>query len=319
MIISKCPVRVSLAGGSTDLDLFLQKYGRGTVISFSANIYNYITLKSDRMGLNGLEKKYVIDYMKREVTDTIGDIKNDVARIALSYFNIDPTTVWFTSDIYASGSGLASSTSYLIALINAIQTSLGLNMTKRELCQLSHILEKQFNPLTGYQDPYSCGTGGFNRFDFNNSGIVRIENLNANIFNNFDAYLIHTGQARSSTDVLKTIDPDKCVKLLDTAEQMHCCILNGDSRGVLELIKEGWLIKKSTGKIAEDKRVIDLDEILENDENILAHRLLGAGNGGYFLAFTNKNSKIDRLQDKTGHQMVKIDVCHAGPTCMQVR
>jgi D-glycero-alpha-D-manno-heptose-7-phosphate kinase len=319
MIVSKCPVRISLAGGSTDLDAFLSKYGKGTVISFSANIYNFITIKSDRMGLNGLEKKYVIDYMKREVTDSIEDIKNDVARIALRHFNIDPTTVWFTSDIYASGSGLASSTSYLIALINAIQTSLKLDMTRRELCRLAHKLEKEFNPLTGYQDPYSCGTGGFNRFDFTNDGIVTIENLDTRIFDKFDTYLIHTGQARSSTDVLKSIDPDKCLRLLDTADQMYECIQNNDDKGVLDLIKEGWKIKKSTGKIAEDKRVVDLDELLDNDKNILAHRLLGAGNGGYFLAFTKKDSKIDAIQDKTGHQMVKVEVCHAGPTCMQVR
>lgn len=319
MIISKCPVRISLAGGSTDLDFFLQKYGRGTVISFSANIYSYITLNTDRMGLNGLEKKYVIDYMKREVTDSIEDIKNDVARIALKHFNLTPTTVWFTSDIYASGSGLASSTSYLIALINAIQFSLNLNLTKRQICQLAHNLEKQFNPLTGFQDPYSCGTGGFNRFDFKNTGIVNIENLDTNIFDNFDTYLIHTGHARSSTDVLKTIDPDKCVKLLETAESMYSCIMNNDALGVLSLIRDGWKIKKETGKIAEDKRVVDLDDLLENDNNILAHRLLGAGNGGYFLAFTKKDCQINRLQDKLSQCLVKVNVCHSGPTCTQVR
>lgn len=319
MIVSRCPVRISLAGGSTDLDAFLSKYGRGTVISFSANIYNYITLKSDKMGLNGLQKKYVIDYMKREVTDSIKNIKNDIARIALRHFNVEPTTVWFTSDIYTSGSGLASSTSYLIALINAIQTSLNLNMTRRELCHLSHKLEKEFNPLTGYQDPYSCGTGGFNRFDFKNNGTVSIENLDTNIFNKFDTYLIHTGQARSSTDVLKSIDPDKCLKLLDTADQMYECIMRNDNKGVLDLIREGWKIKKSTGKITENKKVVELDHLLENNKNILAHRLLGAGNGGYFLAFTEKDSKINVIQDKTEHRMVKVEVCHAGPTCTKVR
>lgn len=319
MIVSKCPVRISLAGGSTDLDLFLQKYGKGTVISFSANIYSYITINTDRMGLNGLEKKYVINYMKREVVDCIDDIKNDVARTAFEYFSLGPTTVWFTSDIYASGSGLASSTSYLIALINAIQFSRNLCLTKRQICHLAHKLEKQFNPLTGFQDPYSCGTGGFNKFEFKNTGQVNIENLDTNIFENFDTYLIHTGQARSSTDVLKTIDPDKCVKLLETAESMYSCIINNDTSGVLSLIRDGWKIKKETGRIAEDKRVADLDAILEDDSNILAHRLLGAGNGGYFLAFTKKGCKLNNLQDRLRQPLVKVSVCHSGPTCTQLR
>ena len=318
MIISKCPVRISLAGGSTDLDSFLQKYGRGSVISFSANIYNYITVKTDRMGLNGLEKQYVIDYMKREVVASADDIKNDIARIALRYFRIEPTTVWFTSDIYASGSGLASSTSYLIALLNALQTTLNLKMTKREICQLSHKLEKEFNPLTGFQDPYGCGLGGFNRIESDSDGKIRIENLDTDIFKNFDLYLVHTGQARSSTDVLKTIDPDKCVALLKASDEMYSAIIKKNYDDVLELINEGWKIKKDTGKIAEDKRVAELDELLENRKDILAHRLLGAGNGGYFLVFTKKDSKIEDSMKNISIKMVKVDVCHAGPVCMKM-
>ena len=318
MIISKCPVRVSLAGGSTDLDAFLQKYGRGSVISFSANIYNYITVKTDRMGLNGLEKKYVIDYMKREVVNSAEDIKNDVARIALRYFNTRPTTVWFTSDIYASGSGLASSTSYLIALLNALQTTLNLKLTKREICSLSHKLEKEFNPLTGFQDPYGCGLGGFNRIESDNTGKIRIENLDTDIFKKFDLYLVHTGQARSSTDILKTIDPDKCVDLLKTSDEMYFALIKKNYDDVLDLINEGWKIKKSTGKITEDKRVSDLDSLLDNNKNILAHRLLGAGNGGYFLVFTKKDLKIDKSMKNILIKMVRIDVCHAGPVCIKL-
>jgi len=318
MIISKCPVRVSLAGGSTDLDAFLQKFGRGSVISFSSNIYNYITVKTDRMGLNGLEKKYVIDYMKREVVDTPNDIKNDIARIAINYFQIKPTTIWFTSDIYASGSGLASSTSYMISLINALQSELNLKMTKRELCQLAHKLEKEFNPLTGFQDPYGCGLGGFNRIESDNTGKIRIENLDTDIFKKFDLYLVHTGQARSSTDVLKTIDPDKCVDLLKASDEMYFALIKKNYDDVLDLVNEGWKIKKSTGKITEDKRVAELDTLLNSNQDILAHRLLGAGNGGYFLVFTKKDLKIDVSMKNMSVKKVKVEVCHAGPVCMKL-
>jgi len=318
MIVSRCPVRISLAGGSTDLDAFLQKYGRGSVISFSANIYNYISLKTDRMGLNGLDNKYVIDYMKREVVDSIDDIKNDVARVVLKHFDVSPTTVWFTSDIYTSGSGLASSTSYLIALVNAVQTSLGLNLARRKLCQVSHGLEKIFNPLTGFQDPYGCGLGGFNRIQSQNNGVISIENLDAEFFDNYDSYLIHTGQARSSTEILKTVVPEKCVDLLKMSDLMYESLMNKRYDDVLSIINEGWKIKKQTGKISADSKVSELDALLQSNENVLAHRLLGAGNGGYFLAFTRKNSSVDNLQDIFRARMVKIGVCNQGPTCLQV-
>jgi D-glycero-alpha-D-manno-heptose-7-phosphate kinase len=319
MIVSKCPVRISFAGGSTDLDAFLQKFGRGSVISFSADIYSYITVKTDKMGLNGLEKKYVVDYMKREVVDSIDEIKNDIARVALNYFHSQPTTVWFTSDIYASGSGLASSTSYLIALLNALQFNCNLNLTKRELCQLAHKLEKEFNPLTGFQDPYGCGLGGFNRIESDNTGKIKIENLDTDIFKKFDLYLVNTGQARSSTGVLKTIDPDKCLDLLKASDDMYFALLKKNYEDVLGLIKEGWKIKKTTGKIIEDKKVIELDELLSSNKNILAHRLLGAGNGGYFLVFTKKDLNIEKYMKNISIKFVKIDVCHAGAVCTKIK
>ena len=316
MIVSKCPVRISLAGGSTDLDNFVSKYGKGTVISFSADIFTYITLKTDRLGLNGLEKKYVIDYMKREVTENIADIKNDVARVSFDHFKMNPTTVWFTSDIYASGSGLASSTSYLISLVNALSFVAGKNLNKREICKLAHQLEKKFNPLIGYQDSYGCGMGGFNKFEFHKNGAVFIESLDTSILEHFDMFLIQTGLERSSTDVLKTIDPEKCFPLLDIAEEMHRSIVNHDVEKFLRLINEGWSIKKKTGKIADNSIVMSLDKELSECPQVLAHRLLGAGNGGYFLIFSKKNEK---LQLNIKQKLVKVNVFHEGPLITEVK
>jgi len=319
VIVSRCPVRVSLAGGSTDLDQFLQRYGYGSVLSFSANIYCHIALNFDRLGLNGLDEKYVINYMNREVVDKVSEIKNDVARVVLDHYRVNPTTLWFTSDVYSSGSGLASSTAYLIALLTAVHKGMKTNIEKSELCSLALRLERQFNGLTGYQDPYGCGTGGFNRLHFWRGGKVEAESLEVKFLDNFNMYLVSTGTSRSSTDVLKSIDTDKCKPLLEIVDRMHQSILNSDRKTFLELISAGWEEKKKTGKILENENVARLDNSLSNDKDVLAHRLLGAGNGGFFLVFTEKNTKFEDSQMKNGKRAVRVSVCTDGPQAFDMR
>ena len=93
MIISSCPLRISLFGGSTDNPYFVEKYGRGSVISFTSNLKTYITLHEDKLGYNVQGKKYIINYSKREETEFIGDIQNELVRIVLNYFGCFPVTI----------------------------------------------------------------------------------------------------------------------------------------------------------------------------------------------------------------------------------
>ena len=104
MIISNCPLRVSLFGGSTDNPYFINKYGYGSVISFTCNLKTYITLHEDKIGYNHHQNKYIVNYSKREETQYIKDIQNDLVRFVLDYFKCLPLTVSMTSDIYSQGS-----------------------------------------------------------------------------------------------------------------------------------------------------------------------------------------------------------------------
>ena len=205
MIISQCPLRISLFGGSTDNPYFVEKYGYGSVISFTCDLKTYITFHEDKIGYNHNQKKYIVNYSKREEIDFIGDIQNDLVRVVLNYFGSVPFTISMTSDVYSQGSGLASSSSYIINLINCISISRGLNMTEIEMCSLAYDLERNFNPYCGYQDPYGCGIGGFKRIEFHNGGKVNYEFLPTEFFKNYDMHLIFTGITRNSKNILKDI------------------------------------------------------------------------------------------------------------------
>lgn len=309
MIISHCPLRVSLFGGSTDNPFFVKKYGYGSVISFTCDLKTYTTLHEDKIGYNQTQNKYIINYSKREETEFIEEIQNEVVRGVLSHFDCMPLTISMTSDVYSQGSGLASSSAYIINLINCISIQKRLHMTEIEICELAYELEREFNPYCGYQDPYGCGIGGFKRIEFRDGGKINYEFLSTDFFRQYDAHLIFTGVTRNSKNVLKdvTSNIDKAYPLLDTVEEAHGALNKNEYDKFLELLKKSWIQKKETSSIITENFMIKaIDEYLENDKNILSHKLCGAGNGGFFLTFSEKDTL------NIPYKSVKIDVSTDG-------
>jgi D-glycero-alpha-D-manno-heptose-7-phosphate kinase len=315
MLISSCPLRVSLFGGSTDNPYFVEKYGRGSVISFTSNLKTYITLHEDKMGFNTDGRKYIVNYSRREETEYIDDIQNELVRIVLNHFDVHPISVTMKSDAYSQGSGLASSSSYIISLIKCLSMYDNQDMTDIEICKLAHELELQMNPYCGYQDPYGCGIGGFKRMEFNPSGVVQYDFLSADIFRHYDMYLVFTGVTRNSKHVLKSVteNVDKISPLLDTADRAYDVLIKGDYEYFIELMRQSWKQKKLTSSsIMENSTIKEMDSILEENETVLAHRLVGAGNGGFFLTFSEKNTL------KIPYESVRINVNPSGVSGMIV-
>lgn len=292
MLISSCPLRVSLFGGSTDNPFFVEKYGQGSVISFTSNLKTYITLHQDQLGYNAESSKYIINYSKREEVQHIQDIKNELVRIVLDHFNCNPMNISMTSDAYSQGSGLASSSSYIISLIKAISMFNELSMTDAEICKLAYKLELKMNPYCGYQDPYGCGIGGFKKIDFYRGGIVKYDFLSTDLFKYYDMALVFTGVTRNSRGVLKSVTDnlDKAVPLMETVEKAYDALLDEDYPEFLELLNLSWdQKKKTTSHITENKVIRTMDKSLEESDSVIAHKLCGAGNGGFFLVFSKKN------------------------------
>jgi D-glycero-alpha-D-manno-heptose-7-phosphate kinase len=315
MIISQCPLRISLFGGSTDNPYFVEKYGYGSVISFTCDLKTYITFHEDKIGYNHNQKKYIVNYSKREEIDFIGDIQNDLVRVVLNYFGSVPFTISMTSDVYSQGSGLASSSSYIINLINCISISRGLNMTEIEMCSLAYDLERNFNPYCGYQDPYGCGIGGFKRIEFHNGGKVNYEFLPTEFFKNYDMHLIFTGITRNSKNILKDIsnNVDKSYPLLGTVEEAYNSLNCQKYDDFLLLLKKSWTQKKETSSIITQNQTIkDIDEYLENNINVISHKLCGAGNGGFFLTF----SKKDTLNISYEHVKINVNTKGVVGSCL---
>ncbi len=298
-------------GGSTDNPFFVEKFGYGSVISFSCNLKTYVTISQDRIGFNQDKHKYILNYSRREEVSTIEEIRNEVIRVVLEYFSMPPVQVTLTSDAYSQGSGLASSSSYIISLIKACTIFLGIQMTQSEICKLAYELELKFNPYCGYQDPYGCGMGGFKRMEFMSKDNIKYEYLSTDFFDKYDAHLIFTGVTRNSKPILKDVTDnlDKVKPLLDTLELAHQALRVKEYDLFLDFINQGWHQKKDTCEsIMENESLRDIEKELCDNESVLAYKLCGAGNGGFFLTFSHKDTLTTDLK------AVKINVVPDGVT-----
>ena len=284
--VTRCPLRISLAGGSTDLQEYLKQYKEGAVISFTPNLFTYIIMNRSS------DDHYKVIYSNVERVVDTKDIKNDIAREVLTYFNMPPIEVIFTADIPSSGSGLASSSSYMVNLIKACLQFHKEEMTAAAIGKIAIMLERRFNPLTGYQDIWGCLLDGLKVLKFNENGLLSYQKLTTGIFDEYDFYLVSTNTTRSSTSILETIDYNKVHDMSLNTMLMWDAINDNDPSRVKHLINSGWEQKKLTSPSIVNEQVSTIEETLSKISSVAAWRLIGAGNGGYFLVLTKKNSYL---------------------------
>lgn len=293
MFIASTPLRVSLFGGSTDNPAFIEKYGYGAVMSFASNLRTHVILTRDStFGYNQYEHQYIINYSKRESVNSIDKIENELVRVTLEHFGVQPLSVYMTSDVFSQGSGLASSSSYLISLIKAICLYKDIHMTQTEICALAYELELKFNPHCGYQDPYGCGVGGFKKIEFTPNGI-KYQFLDTDFFKEYDMHLVFTGITRNSKTVLSSVTDniEKARDLLPLVEEAQSCLIDKDYISFINFFNDSWQVKKNTSPlITENESITLMDIILLNEPSVLGHKLCGAGNGGFFLVISKKNT-----------------------------
>jgi len=314
MFVSSCPLRVSLVGGSTDNPEFLKKYKKGSVINFASNLRVYTIAHEDVFGYNKIYDKFVINYSERECVTEIDEIKNELVKECFRYFNVPKINMYLTSDILSSGSGLASSSSYMMSLIKSILTLKNKMVSDVEICKIALDIEKKINPLVGQQDFYGGCLGGLKKITFFDDKDPIIEYLDTTIFESFDMFLLPTNVERVSTNILKTINVDKSLKLLDDVEKLNESIITNNTENFINIINQSWENKKITSPYICSGEISEIDDVLKNNKDVLAHRLCGAGGGGYFLVFVNKNKDLSELFKN----LTKIEISKMGVRCEKI-
>jgi D-glycero-alpha-D-manno-heptose-7-phosphate kinase len=289
MIVSKTPFRISFIGGGTDY-CDLSKESPGHVISTTINKYMYIFLNKK------FDNNFRISYSLTENCKNLNQIKHKLIRETLKYFNISPGIEIATiADIPSSGSGLGSSSSLVVGLINSICKLKNKSVTSEFLAKTAcHIETDICNKPIGMQDQYSASHGGLNEYKFFYNKKVETSKINIskkrlNEFKN-KLLLFYTGVNRQTDKILDyrnlkvKLQTNKILKEFVTNFKYE--LIKGNLNNLGAILHESWVLKKKTSKKVSNS-YFDSVYSLAIKSGALGGKLLGAGGGGFFLFYAD--------------------------------
>lgn len=301
MIITKTPFRMSFFGGGTDFPQFFQNY-RGAVISTSFDKYAYVTVRHLPRFFDYTTE---LSYAKTERINKIDDIEHPMIRNAMKMLDMKELHISYDADLPAR-TGLGTSSTFAVGLLNAFYCLKGRYRSKRELADDAIYLERTLcNEAGGWQDQIAASFGNLNRIDFDNNGY----HVNPIIINperkkqlNDNFMLFFTGFTRISAEIQKSAictmhDKEKqLLCMLDFVDEAQSILENNESNldRFGELLGETWRLKKQTGGNVSNNLI---DELYNRGiaAGALGGKLLGAGGGG-FLLFYVRPEKQDSVR-----------------------
>lgn len=291
LVLTRTPLRVSFAGGGTDLAAFYEtEYG--AVVSTAINKYIYVTVKKHGEIFN---EPIRLNYSKSEQVSRIDEIENNIARECIRFLEIAPPIYISTVGDLPASTGLGGSSSFAVGLLNALHAYRGEKVSAGQLAEeASHIEIDILKEPIGKQDQYAAAFGGFNVYFFKRGGNVSVEPVrlaNSNLSALFGQMLMFwTGHQRESSSVLaeqQRNTPNKMESLLQMRNQaMQIQQLLCDGHGNLEelgrILDVGWQLKRQLATTISTSQ-IDNWYRLARDAGALGGKLCGAGGGGFLL------------------------------------
>ena len=301
MIITKTPFRMSFFGGGTDMETFFRENG-GAVLSSTFDKYCYVTV---RHLPRFFDYSTELSYSRIERVTALEEIEHPAIRNAMKMLDMHEIRLTYEADLPAR-SGLGTSSSFAVGMLNAFYCLKGKYADKRKLADEAIYLERVLcNEAGGWQDQIAASFGGMNRIEFNEDGTYdvkpviihpdRKKQLNDNLL------LFFTGFTRFSSDMQKEnalgyaekqAQLRKMKQLVDEAEA-----LLEDKKANLDefgrLLDYTWRLKRQTGGAITTNSI---DAIYERglSAGALGGKLLGAGGGG-FLVFYVQPDKRDAV------------------------
>ncbi len=298
MIISKTPFRISFFGGGTDYPVWFEKNG-GAVLSTTIDKYCYISV---RHLPPFFEHKHRIVYSMIENVKSSEEIKHPVVKSLLEYFKIDKGLEIHHDGDLPARSGLGSSSSFTVGMLNAFYALKGKIITKAQLAKEAiHIERVLLKENVGSQDQVAVAHGGFNKIVFHNDHNFRVESITlqkekiTQLQNHL--MLVFTGFSRFASEIAaeQIKNTPKREKELNVMRQMvdkAIEILNSE-RDIAEfgqLLHESWQIKKNLSHKVSNSEVDCLyDNALKH--GAIGGKLLGAGGGGFMLLFVRPENR----------------------------
>ena len=295
MIISQTPLRISFFGGGTDLKEFY-KESYGSVISTTIDKYIYVIIKER------FDDDIYINYSSKEIVSDVNDIKHDLIREALKITGIERgIEITTLADVPSEGSGLGSSSSLTVGLLNALYTYKGELVTAEKLaseaCQIE--IEILLNPI-GKQDQYAAAYGGLNTIVFNQDesvtvNPVAIDNHGKRILGS-EMMLFYTDITRKSNSILteqRKETKNNYQILSDMRNQVEAAKINIEQKNYIHFGKQlnaGWQMKKELASTITNPKINDMYDTAMSC-GAIGGKISGAGGGGFLLLYVPREQQ----------------------------
>jgi D-glycero-alpha-D-manno-heptose-7-phosphate kinase len=292
MIISRTPLRISFAGGGSDLSVFYRDEP-GAVVSTAIDKYIYITVNRK------FDRQIRASYSVTEMVDRVADLQHELIRESLLLTGVDGgIEITSISDVPSRGTGLGSSSTYTVGLLNALHAYqgrfAGADRLARESCRIE--IERCGKPI-GKQDQYIAAFGGLQYIQFNPDESVFVDPIicrpETRRALGERLLMLYTGLTRSADGVLQeqqdNVARDHARRqnlraMVRLAQDLRESLCRDNLDALGEIMHEGWMLKR------ELATQISNDQIDSWYERARAHgaiggKLLGAGGGGFLLLY----------------------------------
>jgi len=304
MIITQTPLRISFFGGGTDFRDYYMRSGGGAVLSAAIDKYIFAIIKER------FDEKIYVNYSRKEIVDKVGEIEHELVREGMRKTGIEKgVEITTLADIPSEGSGLGSSSSVTVGLLNLLYLyqakSLSAGKLASDACEIEIDIVKK--PI-GKQDQYAAAFGNLNIIRFNPDDSVNVEPLvvEERVWHALEAnlMLIYTGVSRGSDEILSEQRENIRGKagvlsqMRDTVYEGREYLLKGNLDDFGRLLGRGWELKKS---LASGITNPEIEEIYGRaiEAGTLGGKVCGAGGRGFLLLYC-PFEKQDKVRDALG-------------------
>jgi D-glycero-alpha-D-manno-heptose-7-phosphate kinase len=264
VVLTRTPLRVSFAGGGTDLSDFYER-DYGAVLSTAIDKYIYVTVK--RHG-EVFDEKVRLSYSKSESVATVDAVQNNIARECLRFLQIEPPIYISTVGDLPASTGLGGSSSFAVGLLNALHAFRGERISAGQLAEEACYIEIEVlkEPI-GKQDQYAAAFGGLNLLRFNPGGGVTVEPArvkDAVLRDLFSHLMIFwTGHQRDTNQVLSEQKANTARKLdflfrmREHAHRLQSLTSNGhfDLNAFGAVLDETWRLKRQLAHTISNQKI----------------------------------------------------------------
>jgi len=321
MIITRTPLRISIAGGGTDLPSYYRRFGGELV---SAAIDKYIFVSMNRT----FRPDYQVKYSKFEEVDTIDAIAHPVVREALRLHRVPPAIeITSTADIPA-GTGLGSSGTFTVGLVRALYAMERRHVTAADVAkEACHIEINLLGQTVGKQDQYIASFGGLTCFEFNPDETVTMAPLKISeaVLSDLEENLLlfFTGYSRSANDILADQHQRTTQGDAEMLENLHfikelgvrirTSLEEGDPVRFGELMHEHWLIKQRRSSNMSNSKIDRWYEV-GREAGAIGGKMVGAGGGGFLMFYAHDRTRLRRAMTEEGLSEIPFRFDHDGST-----